>query len=70
MTDTFVCGECEQKHKNSALKTVKFMFPRKDQTIVTVDVNLCTRCFVNGGLSERQEGRIRRRILTKLQEQE
>lgn len=69
MTDTFVCGECELVHGSGALKITQFRFPaqsRKGLEVITVDVNLCTTCFINGGLSERQQKRIKSRIVDKL----
>lgn len=71
MTDTFVCGECEQECKNSVLTKTKFKFPAHGLSgvnVIIVDVNLCTSCFINGGLSKHQKERIRSRILQKMSE--
>lgn len=73
MTDTFVCGECELEHKDSALKIVKFTFPtpgKKFLEFITVDVNLCTSCFMNGGLSKHQEERIKSRVVQQIEEKQ
>lgn len=71
MTDTFVCGECEQECKSTVLTKTKFKFPAhglNGVNVVIVDVNLCTSCFINGGLSKRQKKRIKSRILQRMSE--
>ena len=71
MTDTFVCGECQEEQKETVLHTIKFAFPKEGDngiSVITVDVKLCTSCFMAGGLSEKQKSRIKTRIMDKIRE--
>ena len=69
MTETFVCGECELEQPMSVHKKTVFAFPASGHNgleVITVNVDLCTSCFMNGGLSTQQQNRIRERVIAKI----
>lgn len=71
MADMLVCAECEQDFPESMITRDSFVFPalsNKGLEGITVNYNICTRCFVNGGLSERQKERITNKILKEMEE--
>ena len=66
-----VCAECEGVFPESMVTTKSFVFPAADEAQIygiTVDYTICTRCFVSGGLSDRQKERIRQRVVEQAKE--